>query len=331
MTARLPRDRAPRWPWAALLALAAGLVSSCQDDTLEIKKVLVEIAPQLDGKIDKERCRPLVNAAIDAHPRTRQSPNSKDALVLRARLLGLKVRTAQNNGELADENTGNGERGAGGPNADAQTAPDEGPYARVGVEVAGVRRGVRVSWRGTATYRPDDERTATDGYLLFKGALAEALSIALDTRGIEGLDTLELIALVKNPDVPSKRRRQAMRVLAERKDRRATAAIAEVLEGDDDRLAPDALGALVRLGDPAAVDALIRYSEGRPPVVKRQVIEAVRVLGTHRGEAWLFTLSTGHPDHDVQKAARSALAFLDHEDGASAKSADESAMNSPGR
>jgi HEAT repeat protein len=96
-----------------------------------------------------------------------------------------------------------------------------------------------------------------------------------------------------------------------RQERRAVPSLVRLLAEDHRALAPLALVALGQIGDPAGLDAVIDYSTGRPAGVQKQAIEAVRHVGGHRGRAWLFTLSTGHDDPDVQMAAEAALASLE--------------------
>jgi HEAT repeat protein len=71
-----------------------------------------------------------------------------------------------------------------------------------------------------------------------------------------------------------------------------------------------ALQALALLSDPDAVPAIIDYSERQPAIVRRQCIDAVKATDSPLAAAWLFVLSTGHPDLDVQAHARAALALL---------------------
>ena len=81
----------------------------------------------------------------------------------------------------------------------------------------------------------------------------------------------------------------------------------------DQELANDALRALTSIGDPRAVSAIIRFADGRSTLVRKAAINAIKIMGTPKGMAWLFTLSTGHPDPDVQHSAPKALASLSAE------------------
>lgn len=82
------------------------------------------------------------------------------------------------------------------------------------------------------------------------------------------------------------------------------------LEGDNPRKAHAALIYLTRHPDPKALDAIIAYADKKPASERIQAILAVRQLGDKRAIPWLFVLSNGHPDLDVQKAAQEALTYL---------------------
>lgn len=76
----------------------------------------------------------------------------------------------------------------------------------------------------------------------------------------------------------------------------------------DPELGPRATGALVAIGDPRAVGALIESARDRPLV---SIVYAVAQIGGKEAEAWLFTLTSGHPAPAIRDAAREALAELE--------------------
>src|SRR6185369_7726760 len=100
----------------------------------------------------------------------------------------------------------------------------------------------------------------------------------------------------------------AAAVLGEIGDRRATAPLAEALERHAD-LAPVALDALARIGDPAAVPALVRAAESGDLETRRRAYAAL--LALHDGRS-VVTLARGLADSDAnvrELAARLAGAI----------------------
>lgn len=88
------------------------------------------------------------------------------------------------------------------------------------------------------------------------------------------------------------------------------------LQGTDQKLAYRALIKLTQIGDPRALEAVITYSDRKSPDIKIQAILAARQFKSPRALAWLFVLSTGHPDENVRNAAREAFACLERENRA---------------
>ncbi len=76
----------------------------------------------------------------------------------------------------------------------------------------------------------------------------------------------------------------------------------------DTALGSRATGALVAIGDPRAVGALIESAKERPLL---SIVYAVAQIGGKEAEAWLFTMSSGHPDAGVRAAATEALGELE--------------------
>jgi HEAT repeat protein len=101
-----------------------------------------------------------------------------------------------------------------------------------------------------------------------------------------------------------------MATLGSRRDRRATPLVLPLLNDDDATVRQAALQALTLLADPDAVEAIIAAAERQPALVRRQCIDAVKSTDSPLAAAWLFVLSTGHPDEEVQAHARAALAAL---------------------
>lgn len=95
--------------------------------------------------------------------------------------------------------------------------------------------------------------------------------------------------------------------LERRKDPAAIPALSRVLKEAELKVASAALMALVAIGDERAAPAVIEYAERKPANVRLQAIYAVRVLGGKTAAGWLFALSTGYDNEQVQRAAKAAL------------------------
>ena len=181
--------------------------------------------------------------------------------------------------------------------------------AEVGVELSLTRgAGTRIVGEGRAQ-RPFLAGGPEARESAFRGALAEALEAATTQVALH-LETAtrsedELVAALQSPD--GQRREIALRVLA---DRRSPAAIPHLLERlaqDDRNVQLRAVGGLVAIGDPKAVPALVDASIGRDPSFVVQIAYAIGEIGGAEAEAYLFTLSTGHPEAIVRQAAQEAL------------------------
>jgi outer membrane lipoprotein SlyB len=142
-------------------------------------------------------------------------------------------------------------------------------------------------------------------------AIRDALRQIQQARAADRLDSDTLLTWLTDPDVGESQRRRAMQALASRGDRRATPVLVGMLQaGTDEGEAAGILQALALLADADAIDAVIAYSERQPPAVRKLCIDVVKASASPRGVPWLFTLSSGHPDADVQAHARAALARL---------------------
>lgn len=142
-------------------------------------------------------------------------------------------------------------------------------------------------------------------------AIRDALRQIQQARAADRLDSDTLLAWLTADDVSEAQRRRAMQALASRGDRRATPILLGMLRnGLDEGEAAGILQALALLADADAVDGVIAYSERQPAVVRKLCIDVVKASASPRGVPWLFTLSSGHPDSDVQAHARAALAQL---------------------
>lgn len=166
---------------------------------------------------------------------------------------------------------------------------------------------LRAEGRGQA------ELNGTDREERFRAALDLALADA--AAAIDGefkarsLDEAGLLELLREEDAAQ--RDVAIRFLAERKSAAAIAPLAKLLaEGEDRELHLRVVGALVEIGDPAAARELIDAASHRDPSFVVQLVYALGELGGVDADAYLFTVSTGHPDPAVRNAATQARRSL---------------------
>lgn len=285
---------APMRPLRILLVVAAVALAgcgACGDQPLVLRKVLVDVEPPASAGVDRDVVRGAVHAALRDRDGVKVDEAAGEGAVLRVRV-----------------------------EAATSAAPGEGaatPYGpstlALSVEVqGGGDGGRRFAYRGHSV-------ASAAGALpldaLVRQAFEDALSQVQQARGADRADSDVLLGwLQEGGRVSDDQKRQAIRILGARRDARAVEPLTKVLLGPDRELAQLALSALTSIGDPAAVDAVIAYSDKKPSLVRKQCIEAVRVMGTPKAAAWLFTLSTGHQDGDVQAAAAAALASLEASD-----------------
>lgn len=271
----------------AALVLLAGLtaLSACglSGGPLPVRKVLVDVEPAATG-IDREQVRGVVQQVLEKARGIRLVDASRgDGAVLRVRVDGY--------GATLEE--GRPPRTTLALTVELTSVPgDAAPGGFRGHAVAAAAGDI-------------------DARGLVGQALRDALAQVLMTRGASDLDSRQLIAWLVDESASTEQKRRAARILGSRRERAAVEPLGKVLLSRDSELEPLALAALTNIGDPAGVDAVIEYSDRQPPLVKKQCIEAVRAMGGTRGRAWLFTLSTGHPEADVQQQAAVALAALE--------------------
>jgi hypothetical protein len=102
----------------------------------------------------------------------------------------------------------------------------------------------------------------------------------------------------------------AVRVLAERRNPAAVPPLLERLKDPDPDVAERAVGALAQLRDPRAVGPLIELTRRREGPFVTQIVRIIGDIGGPEAEAYLETLSAGHPDPEVTRAAAEALRDL---------------------
>ena len=102
----------------------------------------------------------------------------------------------------------------------------------------------------------------------------------------------------------------AVRVLADRRNPAAVPPLLERLRDPDPDVAERAVGALAQLRDPRAVGPLIELTRRREGPFVTQIVRIIGDIGGPEAEAYLETLSAGHPDPEVTRAATEALRDL---------------------
>ena len=291
------------WALACLLALVqTAYVLGCSDaDSLVVREVLLDLEPGVlagAGAPDREQVRGVVHQVLEKAHGVKMVAATASGAVLRVRIEGY------------------------GPNKSDQATTDSAPKTTLALSIevlsaSGARMDEAGGYRGHALASGTG---AIDARSLVREAMKDALSQVLMTKNAADLDSSELVAWLGDNSVvegavakqsASERQRRAVRILGSRRDRMAVEPLSRVLMGAQQELKPLALAALSNIADPSAVDVVIAYADRQPPVLTRQCIEAVRAMGSPRARAWLFTLSTGHPDLDVQQQAAAALAALE--------------------
>jgi HEAT repeat protein len=254
---------------------------------MRVKKVLVDVDPAgVAAGVDRELARRVVDQVLDDSGAARVDTSAQ-------RVLRVRIERYVRGGAV-------GELPAGHPTLPATGSSSLALSLEVTEDGRTQLRGASLATlQGSAS--PDT---------LLDVALRDALAQIEQARATDRLDNDTLLAIVQSPSESVQRKRRALLALASRRDLRATPVAIPLLRDDDDGLDETALQALTLLADPRAVEAIIAFSERQPPAVRRQCIDAVKATDSPLAAAWLFVLSTGHPDVAVQAHARAALALL---------------------
>ena len=282
-------------PGRAIVVVGLSLLalSACKrDKPLLIRKLLVDIDPAAQARMVRDGVRDRAMGIIDGIDELKRVDERDAGVVCRVRVHRASY-------------------GAAPPNADHPEVTGQADVVLT-VDLNGKLGDERVDYEGRGVARAfgvsnDD----IDFDRLLDQALKDAFEEVRVAKRAEGEDESTLIAWLEDPTVGDARKRRALSLLGSRKSARATDAVVAILQSDDRELAQAALMSISAIGDPSAVDAVIAYADGKPAYIRKQAIEAVRAMGTKKGQAWLFTLSTGHPDPEVQHAAGVAFAYLD--------------------
>jgi hypothetical protein len=161
------------------------------------------------------------------------------------------------------------------------------------------------------TYRPGEAGTS-DREALVRAHLERAVGdVARNLAAQQQLRTGDVRALqaaLADPD--ANRRRQAVRVAADRRAKECVPALLERLRDPEEDIRDGALGALVEIGDPSAVGPLVRNVPFRDTEGMRKILDAVATLGGPEAMAYLELVSGSHADADVREIAAQALSRL---------------------
>lgn len=134
---------------------------------------------------------------------------------------------------------------------------------------------------------------------------AESLMLAFAE---EAKPVAKLIADLDSKD--ARLRDHAVRALADRRSAEAVPALIARLKDEEPNVVHRAVGALAQIGDPRAVGPLIDLSRGGDGVLAARVARIIGDIGGAEAEGYLLTVESGHPDAQVRKAARDALAEM---------------------
>ncbi len=163
--------------------------------------------------------------------------------------------------------------------------------------------------------RPLHDGATYDAFARGKGddVLAGAVAGFEDAWQVVGrerrLDTADDQALVKAlTDTDRRIRDFAIVRLGERRATAAVKPLCDLLEKEEQpELVLRAIGSLVAIGDPRAVEPLIELSRRKDPEFVLQIIFAVGAIGGRTAEGYLVTMASGHPVEAVRKGAEQAL------------------------
>ena len=253
-------------------------------DDLHVRKVLIDVAPAaIASTVDREHVRRIVGDVL-ATTRGVVVDEASDGLVVRIRVESFSTTTP--------------------------AAPKSQP---AGISTSTLSLFVEVVENDRSGGRGHSVATA-QGQMNPDALMAQALRDAIrqiqQARAANSLDSDTLLGWLSDDSTSESQRRQAMLALVSRNDRRVTPSLVRLLNSTNEGMATASLQALTVLADPDAVDAIIDHSARQPPLVRRMCIEAVKASRSPRAVPWLFTLTTGHPDAEVQADARAAMAAL---------------------
>jgi hypothetical protein len=158
--------------------------------------------------------------------------------------------------------------------------------------------------RGAEAVKPGEAVGATFRRAIQSSADRAASALALALAEAAKPDA-EVIRDLESGD--PRLRELAVGVLADRKNPAAVPGLVNRLRDPDPEVADRAVGALAQIGDPRAVGPIIELARRREGPFVAQMVRAVGDIGGGEAEAYLETLTVGHPDPLVREAAKEAL------------------------
>jgi hypothetical protein len=159
---------------------------------------------------------------------------------------------------------------------------------------------------GSAFPKGPKRRELLHAFLL--RALTDAAHLIAVQSRLERAPTSVLVESVRNPDRDV--RDHAVQILGVRRAPEAVAALIEALGDNDGEVAQHAIGALVSIGDARATPKIIELTRHKGGFFLVQLLYALGSLGGKEAEAFLWSVSQGHPEHHARRAAGEALETL---------------------
>jgi hypothetical protein len=194
--------------------------------------------------------------------------------------------------------------------AEGLVRTDEGPAPRAELLVRLRPLGKLPLFEAAAPIAPGAAQVA-DAVL---AAYDDAWALLVEERKLEVGKDEGLIAALEDPD-PRLRDFVTMR-LADRKSRDAVPALCARLKSEPrTELVLRAIGALVAIKDPRAVEPIIELGKQREDEFVLQTLYAVGAIGGRTAQAYLYTVASGHPVEAVRRGAQEALEELERSAG----------------
>lgn len=196
------------------------------------------------------------------------------------------------------------ERGARSESGQPAKADEVFRQAAIGLDLKSIQGGPRYNGMGSV----EKNVRVFDGFdALISAALDRAVKDIELSIELAEAPASRVIARLKDPDALVQAR--AIEAAGDRRVAEALPLLIEVLADDNEEtdVVFKTIGALVRIGDERAVGPLIDSARRRPPVYLGQIIFGVAQIGGREAEAYLFTVSSGHPDPEIRTNAKDAL------------------------
>jgi len=122
-------------------------------------------------------------------------------------------------------------------------------------------------------------------------------------------DSDSLLAALESPE--PELREEAVRLAAERREKRAVPALVKLLGAEDLVMRDRAIGALAMIGDRRAVRPLTEVARFRDVSDLPKVLDALAAIGGEEARVYIDFVATGHEDSDMRALAKAALQRLD--------------------